>query len=176
MTLSLYEGESSASLIFSDPEVYERASRMARLYLRREVLYEFEAEDLVHEAYLRLCQHKFTFQEPAHFYAVLSVTMRRVLIDRARAAQSQKRAVVTTAMDESGDLIAPSSPLDEILMVDEALDELKKRNPEAARIIELKYFGGYTTRETTEMLNKGRTGTFELLAEGMAFLNAYLTK
>lgn len=108
---------------------------------------------LVHEAYLRLCQKEsLSLNDRRHFFAVTALAMRQILVDHARRKQALKRGGdaerVELELNDPG--LAP--PLDEILFVDASMERLREMSPRAARVVELRYFGGLSVEETGEVL------------------------
>lgn len=136
------------------PLVYDELRRLARGYLHREKPGQtIQPTGLVHEAYLRLVKDKNQdWHTRAHFVAIAAISMRQILIERARARATEKRggARVRVTLDE-GLLEAPESGID-LLAVDEALTRLAAMDPDKARIVELRFFGGLTVEETAEAL------------------------
>ena len=140
------------------PKVYTQLRRMAQLYIRKERPgITLDSTALVNEAYLRLVGvEDIEWQERAHFFAVAAQTMRRILVDAARARSAAKRGG-----RREGHLSAPdfnkvpdlSSQRDsELVAIDEALQELAKVDARKARVIELRFFGGLSTEETAAVL------------------------
>ena len=105
--------------------------------------------DLVHEAYLRLAdQTRCRWQDRAHFLAVASQAMRRILVDHARRRGSQKRGggSVKIPLDEA--LVVGTEEANGMLLsLEQALTRLAERHPQAARVIEMRFFGGMTHDE-----------------------------
>ena len=109
--------------------------------------------ELVQESYLRLLDWRAVrWQNRAHFFATVSRMMRRVLVDAARARRAEKRnyGVGAVPLDET-DVVAPAPPLD-LLELEEALQRLEALHPRAGRVVELRFFGGFTVPETAEAL------------------------
>jgi RNA polymerase sigma factor (TIGR02999 family) len=155
------------------PLVYSELRRRAAAYLSRERKdHTLQPTALVHEAYLRLIgQERVVWQNRAHFYGVAAQTMRRILVDHARGHGRDKRfgAAVRVTLD---DRIGTAQPRDcEMLLLDQALDELAALDPRQAQIVELRYFGGLTEREIANLLAVSRsTVTREwLVAKGWLF-------
>jgi RNA polymerase sigma factor (TIGR02999 family) len=134
--------------------VYAELHRQAERALRREAIgHTLQPTALVNEAYLRLVdQSRVSWQSRAQFFGVAARCMRRILVDHARARGAAKRggpglrAVLRdadAAVDEPASLVAA---------VDEALERLAVLDPEQARLVELRYFGGLTIEETAEVL------------------------
>jgi len=140
--------------------VYEQLRQMARSRLRGERPdHTLDTSALVHEAYLRLADAGGTdWQDRAHFFAVASTAMRRVLIDHAKQRQAEKRGggLVRVDLDDVhlGDAMtaAAVSPV-ALLALNDALEKLELTHPRHAKAIELRYFVGFTLAEVAEVLN-----------------------
>jgi RNA polymerase sigma factor (TIGR02999 family) len=133
------------------PLVHEELRAMAEVCMRGERPgHTLQPTALVHEAYLRLMGAEVAWQDRAHFFAVAATTMRRVLVDHARAKGRAKRDGRPVSLEESI-LIAPERA-DDLLVVDDALDRLEAHDARAAKVVELHYFGGLTYAETAEAL------------------------
>ena len=142
------------------PLVYDELHRQAARYLRKERPgHTLQTTALIHEAYLKLIDQRSTnWESRTHFFAIAAQSMRRILVDYARATHRKKRggddikvslneAVLATAEERSVDLIA----------LDEALNKLAERDQQQARIVELRYFSGMTLEETAEALHIARS-------------------
>jgi RNA polymerase sigma factor (TIGR02999 family) len=144
----------SAALDALVPLVYDELRRLAQLYLSREKAgHTLSSTALVHEAYLRLVKQKdVTWQNRAHFFGVAARMMRRILVDHARRRGYAKRGggALTLSLDES---MTPA-PQREINLValDDALDTLAKLDERQSRMVELRFFGGLSIEETSEVL------------------------
>lgn len=136
------------------PLVYEELRRLARYYMRRERPgHTLQSAALVNEAYLRLVDHKgMRWQNRAHFYAVASQAMRRILVDHARSRQYLKRggADQKVALDEAANVVQKQAA--DVLALDDALNGLSAIDPRKSQIVEMRYFGGMTVEETAEVL------------------------
>jgi RNA polymerase sigma factor (TIGR02999 family) len=155
------------------PLVYKELRRRAATYLRQERReHTLQPTALVNEAYLRLAgQERVTWQNRAHFYGVAAQMMRRVLVDHARGRGRGKRlgTAVRVALDQR---VGSVEPLDcDLLLLDQALNELAAIDPQQARIVELRYFGGLTEEEVAGLLTVSRsTVTREwVIAKGWLF-------
>lgn len=135
------------------PLVYERLRYLAAHYLRRESPGQILGPtDLVHEVYLRLAgQHRAAWRNPAQFFALAARTMRRILVENARARMATKREGGWVRVDLE-DAMAVSQQDLELLAVDEALNDLSAVEPQQARIVDLRFFGGLSIEETAGML------------------------
>jgi RNA polymerase sigma-70 factor (ECF subfamily) len=134
--------------------VYAELRRIARNQMRREREgHTLEPTALVHEAFLRLVdQDRVAWQNRAQFFGVAAQVMRRLLVDHARRRGAAKRGfpvMVDEALLECG---SPTVPNEEILAVNQALDRLARLNTRQASVVELRYFGGLSVKETAEVL------------------------
>jgi RNA polymerase sigma factor (TIGR02999 family) len=143
------------------PLVYGELRRLAYKFMQQERRDQIlQATALVNEAYLRLVDIRAVdWQDRAHFMAVAAQTMRRVLVDAARARAAEKRGgnVERAAYGASGvdldDIPAPETDRAlEVCTLDELLDALARMDPRRAKVIELRFFGGLTVEETAEFL------------------------
>jgi RNA polymerase sigma factor (TIGR02999 family) len=136
------------------PVVYRELRRLAARYLARERKGQsLQPTTLVHEAYLRLFKARgLQWQNRPHFMAIAAHSMREILVERARARDAGKRgggrARVTLDDALAG---VPETPID-VLALNEALDRLAALDPQQARIVELRYFGGLTVEEVAGVL------------------------
>jgi RNA polymerase sigma-70 factor, ECF subfamily len=141
------------------PIVYRELHRLAVSHLRRERRdHTLQPTALVHEAYIKLvAQRKTDWQGRAHFFAVASNLMRRILVDYARRQLRAKRGGRQTklSLDEVV-LLSPERP-DRILALDECLTRLEKLDARQSRIVELRYFGGLTVDEAAGILGVSPT-------------------
>ena len=142
------------------PLVYGHLRRLGRQYLRRERAgARGDATSLVHQAYVRLVDaQSVDWQDRAHFFAVSSTIMRRILVDAARARASakrgggQQRVEETTGWTLDSMAAAGTDRAADICALDDALAALAAREPRRAQVVELRYFGGLTVEETAEAL------------------------
>jgi RNA polymerase sigma-70 factor, ECF subfamily len=146
-------GEDSA-LSALTPLVYDELRRLAHHYMGgQRPDHTLQATALVNEAYLRLAgQTRPNFKNRSHFFAVAAQAMRQILVNHARASQSQKRGggACKVELDEAA-LISPQQTT-EILDLNEALERLGTLDPRKAHVVELKYFGGLNHDEIAEVL------------------------
>lgn len=147
-------GEDVAAEQLADA-VYAHLRRIAgRLMSNERLDHTLQPTALASEAYMQLVdQRERNWQNRAHFFAVAAKAMRRVLVDYGRRTRALKRG---GGIAFSSDDVAPAgaaAPLDEIFAVHEALTNLAEIDPQQARIVELRYFGGLTEDETAEVLN-----------------------
>jgi len=144
------------------PLVYDELRRIAARYISRERPGQtLQATALVNEAFVRLAAERpRQFQNRTHFLAIAALSMRQILVQRARARNAAKRggAPKRVTLDDANladkhqaGVEAGFSRLDiDIEALDEALNRLAHLDPEQARIVELRYFGGLTVEETAD--------------------------
>jgi len=134
--------------------VYAELQRIARRHLAREDPgHTLQTTALVHEAYLRLLgQRGVDWNDRAHFFALASTMMRRVLVDAARARLTAKRAHRETPLTVATGLAAAGGREVELLDVDRALDLLAGEHPRAARVVEMRFFAGLENAEIASVL------------------------
>lgn len=140
------------------PMVYDELRRTAAGYLRRERAgHTLGATDLVHEAYLKLANaHALDTEDRSHFFAVAARAMRRILVDHARSQQRDKRVGAHRRLPLEEAAFVPSSNPGEVLAVHEALDQLATTHPRQAKLVELRFFGGFSEEEAGEILDVSR--------------------
>ena len=134
------------------PVVYDELRRIAAGYIRRERPGQtLQATALVNEAFLRLAGEKTRpFANRTHFLAIAALSMRQILVQRARARKAAKRGGEPKRVTLEEGLLFGEAPSVDILALDEALTRLAALDPDLARIVELRYFGGLTVEETAE--------------------------
>ncbi len=134
--------------------VYDDLHRIAAREMRREHgEHTLQTTAVLHEAYLRLFRSEpVEWKDRAHFYAVAARQLRRVLLDHARRAHSEKRGggIVKLSLMESD--VAGVGVDERLLALDEALVRLEKLDPRAAKVVELRYFGGLTDADAAQVL------------------------
>ena len=153
--LQAWSGGDRAALDELLPHVQDELRGIARLQMRRERAdHTLQPTALVNEAYLRLVnQNRVRWQDRAHFFAVAAQKMRRILVDHARKRGAEKRGggEILVALDEG---IDPGTPPEDVNVValDEALEELAVLDERQSRVVEMRFFGGVTLKETAEAL------------------------
>ena len=140
------------------PLVYEELRRIARRHLRGESHAKtLQTTALVHEAYFKLIdQTRVNWQNRAQFFGVAATMMRRILLDRARKRLRQKRGggAFQLSLDD-GSVDASDERAAELVALDEALERLAQQDPQKAKLVELRYFGGLSIEETADVLGIG---------------------
>ena len=145
------------------PQVYEELRRLAGNYLRRERPGQtLQPTALVHEAFLRLSREKNQpWQNRTHFLAIAALSMRQILVQRARARDADKRGGGAERITLDDAAMSRRSPQGaggehtggvDVLALDTALEKLAALDEQQAKIVELRYFGGLTVEEVAETL------------------------
>jgi RNA polymerase sigma factor (TIGR02999 family) len=136
------------------PQVYQELRRIAAARLRHEQAgHTLHATEVVHEAFMKLVPlERVEWKDRAHFYAIASRAMRNVLIDHALRRKTVKRGggELNVTLDDSAE--SRERPLDELIALSRALDELERLDERQARIVECRFFGGLSIDETAEAL------------------------
>ncbi len=135
------------------------------------------ATEVVHEAYLRLCEQRADWVGRSHFLAIAGQTIRRVVVDAARRREADKRGseaqhIELSLADEAGELA--QAPSLDWLLVDQELTRLGRRDGKAAEILELRYFAGLTNDEIAEYLGIGVATVVRHWQFGRAWLHQRL--
>ncbi|MGH7500313.1 MAG: sigma-70 family RNA polymerase sigma factor [Longimicrobiales bacterium] len=158
------------------PLVYGELKQLAKRHLRGERTdHTLSPTGLVHEAYLRLVEiQRVDWQDRAHFHAMASRAMRRVLIDHARAKSRHKRGgeVVRVTLDD--DVAASGSDALEWLALGEALERLESISERACRVVECRVFGGLEVEDTARALGISAATVKRDWAFARAWLNQSL--
>ena len=160
------------------PLVYGALRRLAAQRLRRERPdHTLQPTALVHEAYLRLVdQRQVRWQNRAHFYGVAAHVMGRILVDRARARNADKRGAGWERVTLVGDRTPSESRDVDVLALDDALKRLATLDAQQERIVELRYFGGLTLDETAEVMGISTATVKREWVIAKAWLRAELSK
>ena len=134
------------------PLVYDELRRLAARYLRRERPGQtLQATALVHDVYLRLLQDSnLSWQNRAHFFGIAARSMRQILIERARTRGAAKRGGSRIRVTLDPGLVAVEAQSLDLEALDEALTRLEAFDPELARVVEVRFFGGLSIEETAE--------------------------
>ena len=136
------------------PVVYEELKAIAHRQLSlREAGGTLSTTGLVHEAYIKLVdQSRVAWRDRGHFFALASVAMRHVLVDRARARGAQKREGALERVPLDGEQIAADDQAEALLLLNDAIDRLAAVEPRLARVVDCRFFGGMSDEETAESL------------------------
>lgn len=131
------------------PQIYQELKKRAAGYLRHERAgHTLQATALVHEAYVKLIHDTpMEWQSRAHFFAMASRVMRRILVDHARRKKADKRGGSSFPEILDQNAIISDDHFETIMAVHQALDRLERLDPRQARIVEMRFFGGMTEDE-----------------------------
>lgn len=139
------------------PLVYQELRRLAAAKMARETEGQtIQPTELVHEAWLKLVSKDGqNWENRTHFWGAAAEAMRRILVDRARYKSAQRHGGNQQKISIEGLDLGAAQPDDKILQIDEALERLRAEDPEKARIVTLKFFGGLTNQEIAACLHIG---------------------
>jgi RNA polymerase sigma factor (TIGR02999 family) len=161
------------------PLVYDELRKIAAVKLAQEKPGQtLQATALVHEAYVRLldvgeAQH---WNSRGHFFAAAAEAMRRILVEKARRKRADKYGGGRLRVELPEDLAAPEARSDDLVALDEALSRLERHDPDAARLVKLRYFAGLSHQDAAEALGISRGAADRLWALGRAWLFRELSK
>lgn len=135
------------------PYVEKELHRIAHWHMTREdKTHTLQTTALVNEAYLKLIDQSVKWQNRAHFFAIASQLMRRILVDHARTQLRAKRGGGISHINLNDALLDAKQPSPDIIALDFALKKLWEIDPQKCRIVEMRYFGGLTVEEIAEVL------------------------
>jgi RNA polymerase sigma-70 factor, ECF subfamily len=134
------------------PIVYDELHALARRYMRRERPgHSLQTSALVNEAYMRLMDYKrIRWQDRAHFFAVSSQVMRRILVEHARRHNLKRGGTAQHVSLEQAAVIGGQDM--DFVELDRALNALARIDPRKVRVVEMRFFGGLSVDETAEVL------------------------
>src|SRR5215211_5198953 len=153
--LQAWSGGNGEALDELMPLVYDELHRQAHRFLRRErQSHTLQTTALIHEAYLNLIrQTRISWQNREHFFAISANLMRRILVNYANARHRKKRGGKEEDLELNDSILIATRSKDlDLLALDEALKRLAKMDEQQAQIVELRYFGGLTIEETSEVM------------------------
>lgn len=159
------------------PLIYDELRRLAAHQLQFERPGQLlQTTALVHETYMRLFgnerpQH---WNSRGHFFSAASRAMRRILIDQARRRLTAKRGGDASQEELHQLQVTSNMPLEEILALNEALDQLAEIDKEAAELVQLRFFGGFTMLQVAETLNISERSAYDLWSYARAWLKQRL--
>ena len=158
------------------PQVYTELRQLAASKLAWErAAHTLVPTALVNEAYLRLFGNRRpTFENRQHFFAAASEAMRRVLIEHARRRQAAKRGGQGHRLELDPDEFSTSAPDDRLLAVDEAIEQLRSADPQAAELVMLRYFAGLSLPAAAEILQVSPRTADRLWAFAKSWLHAQI--
>ena len=156
------------------PLVYEELRNLASQRIAQEKPGQtLQATALVHEAYVRLVDGAAQrWDSRGHFFAAAAETMRRILVENARRKGRKKHGgdAQRVELDESD--LATTLPDERLLAIDEALDQLAKEDPQAAELVKLRFFAGFSITEAAEILGISRSNAYAQWAYARAWLQS----
>ena len=156
------------------PLVYDELRRLAAARVASQPARQtLQATALVHEAWLRLLDgNGRVWQNRAHFFRAAALAMRQILVERARKKLSLKRGARPEYVSIDAVDVADEMPEERILLIDEALERLQKKDADLAQVVMLKFFVGLTNAQVAEM-----TGVTERTVQNKwTFAKAWLLK
>jgi RNA polymerase sigma-70 factor (ECF subfamily) len=155
------------------PLVYAELRRRAAGYMRFERPdHTLQATGLVHEAYLKLVDQEANWQTRSHFFGVAAQQMRRILLDHARKHKAGKRAGGEQRVSFQDALAVAETKPDELMAIEDALQRLAGVHPRQARVVELRFYGGYTEDEVAKILETSP----ETVKRDWKFAKAWLSR
>ncbi|HSE33814.1 MAG TPA: sigma-70 family RNA polymerase sigma factor [Pyrinomonadaceae bacterium] len=152
--LEEWSGGNQAALDKLYPLVYEELRRLARSYMKREPKgHTLQTTALINEAYVRMVEQKSVhWQNRSHFFAISAQIMRRILVDHARRYLHLKRGGGAKKVSLDQAMIVAREKSEEVLMLDEALENLARLDPRRCQVVELRYFAGLDNKEIAAVL------------------------
>jgi len=147
------QGDGKAAADFLEL-VYDELRHLAASKMSREAPGNtLQSTALVHEAWLRLIgSENRRFEDRTHFFAAAAEAMRRILIDRARSRNAQRRGGKHEHIELEDNLLVDVDDDERLLALDEALENLAAKHPVQANVVKLRYFGGLTNEEVSETI------------------------
>ena len=160
------------------PLVYEELHRLARTYLRRERReHTLQPTALVNELFLKFSeQHSMSWRNRAQFFGVAAQLMRRILVDHARRRCAEKRYGERHCISLKNIKAFGTQPDVDIIAIHDALNALAEIDPDQARIVELRFFGGLTIKETAEVMGTSHATVEREWKLARAFIKCQLTR
>ena len=135
------------------PIVYRELRAIAHRHIASRHSGTLATTELVHECYLKLVdQSRAEWRDRAHFFALASVAMRHVLLDRAKARLARKRGGTAKRVTLEDATATIDDDAESLLAIDEALTHLTETEPRLARIVECRFYGGLSEEEIAEAL------------------------
>ena len=161
--------QASAELL---PLVYDELRRLARAHMANErAEHTLQPTALVHEAYLRLIgDSNPSWDGRGHFFAAAAEAMRRILVESARRKQRIKHGGELSRVELDESHLATTTSDERLLAIDEALERLASDEPQAAELVKLRFFAGFSIAEAAEILGLSRTTAYEQWAYARAWL------
>lgn len=158
--------------------VYDDLHRLAVTYLRRERReHTLQPTALVNELFLKFSeQHSMSWRNRAQFFGVAAQLMRRILVDYARAHHASKRGGDRYCVSLKNIASFGAQPDADLLALHDVLNDLEQMDPDQARLVELRFFGGLTIKETAEVMGISHATVEREWKVAKAYLKRELTK
>lgn len=175
--LQKWSGGDREALEKLTPVIYAELYRIAKRYMNRERgNHTLQTTALVNEAYLRLIDwENAKWENRAHFFGVSAQLMRRILVDFARKRPKVEGAVVNQVSLEEAFIVSTEKDAD-LVLLDEALNELTQFDERKAKIVELKFFGGLSVEEIAEVIKVAPITVMREWQKAKAWLYLELSK
>ena len=152
--LQAWADGSQSALEALTPLVYGELRRLAAGYMRNQSPgHTLQPTALVHKAFLRLAGRAPDCENRSHFYGIAAHLMRQILVDHARTRQARKRGGRFLALSLDEELVASPERDPDLVALDEALERLEGVDRRKARVVEMRFFGGLSVRESAEVLH-----------------------
>jgi RNA polymerase sigma factor (TIGR02999 family) len=161
------------------PLVYNELRKLAAARLSREKMGQtLSATSLVHEAYLRLVGGDQTIQwsSRGHFFAAAAEAIRRILVEHARAKRTTKRGGEHKRIDFENVDLAQTPSCQQLLDFNDALQALELEDPDAGRLVRLRYFAGLSVEECAQVMGVGRSTAYDHWTFARAWLRCKLSE
>jgi RNA polymerase sigma factor (TIGR02999 family) len=161
------------------PLLYDELRKLARMKLARESPGQtLDATALVHEAYLRMVgsANDRRYADQGHFFAVAAEVMRHILVDKARRKRREKHGGGHKRVELNEAHPAPPEAAEDLLALDEALSRLAIEDPEAAGVVQLRYFAGLSVEEAAASMGISRATAYRHWTFARAWLLGELTE
>lgn len=178
LLLERWTGGDTSALDRLMPLVYDELHRLAVNYLRRERRqHTLQPTALVNELYLKIFdQQRTNWRNRAQFFGVSAQLMRRILVDHARAHYSSKRGGDRFCVSLRNVAAFGAQPDADLLALHDVLNRLEELDPDQGRIVELRFFGGLTIKETAEVMQTSHATVEREWKIAKAFLKRELTR
>src|ERR1041385_7783177 len=176
--LERWTGGDESALESLMPLVYDELHRLAANYLRRErPQHTLQPTALATELYLKIFdQQRIRWRNRAQFFGVAAQLMRRILVDHARAKIAEKRGGDRFCVSLRNEAAFGAQPDADLLELHKVLNRLEELDPDQGRIVELRFFGGLTIKETAEVMHTSHATVEREWKIAKAFLKNELTK
>lgn len=159
--------------------IYDELRRMANWYLQKEDSnISVSAHSLVHEAYVRLTNHRNMWQDRRRFFSHAAYVMQRILVDRARAKRAEKRGKnsVRVQVDLQSLTSQTESTSFDVILLDDAIESLAEHSPESAELARLSLFAGLSIEEASQVIGISRPTAYRYWGFARTWLFKHLAE